>query len=179
MNRSHLTWLAVSCFLSLAACYVLVPVGFLAIRARHRHEMWEQIEKASEVTIRVPAKLFRWEIEGKEIRWQGRLFDVKDISRDGSFLKLTGLFDEDEQRLENEFSIFWDRRQEQGNSAGFSMGRFFQLLMYRDVNTFQLIAFDVSDKSEFLLCNTDPPSFGLHRPVTPPPEHMIAFPCFM
>lgn len=179
MNRSRLTWLTIICFLSLAACYLLVPVGFLAIRARHRHEMWEQIERSSEVTIRVPAQLLRWEIEGKEIRWQGRLFDVKDIFRDGSFLTLTGLFDEDEQRLENEFSILWDRRQEQGNSKGFSMGRFFQLLMYPDIYAIQLNSFVVFDQSEFIIRNADPPSFGPHQPVTPPPEHTIAFTDFM
>ncbi len=64
-----------------------------------KHQMFEQLEKESLVSISIPEKDIQWLEEDKELVVNGRYFDVKSIcKKNGQFL-ITGLFDDVEKSL--------------------------------------------------------------------------------
>lgn len=69
-----------------------------------QHQMLEQLESASLQTITVNKVDITWVKKNKEIIVNGKLFDVKSYSVAGNKIILTGLYDDDEDKLKKEFS---------------------------------------------------------------------------
>lgn len=69
------------------------------------HQMEEALERESLVTIRVPATELHWVRKNKELIWQGRHFDTKQVKWDANGICIiTGLFDDEEAALESAFA---------------------------------------------------------------------------
>lgn len=64
-----------------------------------QHEMREKLEQANLVTITVNKSEVKWMHKGREALINGNLFDVEEYSVKDDYIKLTGLFDEDEEKL--------------------------------------------------------------------------------
>jgi len=64
-----------------------------------RHQMEEELEQKNLVTVHVHASQVVWTDRGKEAIVNGHMFDVKNYTTNGDHIKLTGLFDNDEDAL--------------------------------------------------------------------------------
>lgn len=64
-----------------------------------RHEMEEKLENAQLHTIYVEKASFSWFKKNKEIKVDGRMFDVKSIRLENDHYVITGLFDDEETAL--------------------------------------------------------------------------------
>jgi len=82
---------------------VLIFTGFLVKQKYIQHQMHEQLERTSLSTITVNTTDITWLNEGKEAEIKGRLFDVKSVKASGGVITLTGLYDEKENELKEEF----------------------------------------------------------------------------
>ena len=89
-----------SCFLLLAGSLpVLLVLAFLIKQQVIRHQMLEKLEEQKLHSITLPAGEVHWVKKGKEIRVQGKMFDVKTVSEKNGQFTFTGLFDEEETEL--------------------------------------------------------------------------------
>lgn len=66
---------------------------------RVRHEMKEKLEYASLSTVSVPVNEVQWAKKGKEIKINGRLFDIKTQHNENGYAVFTGLYDDEEKAL--------------------------------------------------------------------------------
>jgi len=84
------------------------PIFFLVvffIKQLHiQQEMKEKLESASLQTIALKRSDFTWVRKNKEIVIDGKLFDIKSIVINKNEIIVTGLFDDDENKLEEMFS---------------------------------------------------------------------------
>lgn len=99
----------VKCFLAAVVLLVITaPLGYLLfyqVRICHnRFEMLERLEKENLHSITLSPTDFHWVIPGKEIKIKGRLFDVKNILRNGKTITVTGIFDDEEEELDRMIS---------------------------------------------------------------------------
>ncbi len=69
-----------------------------------QHQMLEQLESASLQTITINKVDITWVKKNKEIIVNGKLFDVKSYTVAGDKIILTGLYDDDEDKLKKEFA---------------------------------------------------------------------------
>jgi hypothetical protein len=88
---------------SLLLCIAVLPVVFsIYIQTSEtilHYRMREELEKSNLVTISVPASQLHWTHNGREAVIREKMFDVRSFSVEGDMIKLTGLFDEDEDAL--------------------------------------------------------------------------------
>lgn len=66
----------------------------------HKEQMERKILEVESIELKVPASSISWEMGGKEIRINGKLFDLLSIEFDGNFAYCKGIFDEEEELLE-------------------------------------------------------------------------------
>ncbi len=74
---------------------ILLPVWQQFIR----YQMMEELEAKNLTTVTIKNDDLRWTRRGKEITVNGNLFDVNEISKQGGFYIVTGLYDKDEDVL--------------------------------------------------------------------------------
>lgn len=97
LTKNHIT--ALGGLLLLLLPLLLIPT--LELRRRHvRGEMKDRLEQSTLHTLRLPASGLHWHKKGKEIRHEGRLFDVASLRYEGAEVVLTGLYDDEERRIE-------------------------------------------------------------------------------
>lgn len=82
-----------------------------------RHAMEEQLEQQHLDTLRIAEKDLVWYKKGKEVLIGQRLFDVKQLTREGQTVVLTGLFDENETRVKNKMSQLAKQQQQDDRSS--------------------------------------------------------------
>lgn len=70
------------------------------------HEMEEQLENASLRTITVDITAVHWIKKNKEVVIDGKLFDLRSYTVNGSRVTLTGLYDKDEDILNEQMKNF-------------------------------------------------------------------------
>ena len=91
---------------ALALLLLLAPlVGgvYLPLKqALHWYQMEEALEQCSLHTLKIPKIAVQWVKPGKEILVQGRFFDVKSIAWQSDTAIITGLFDEEEKKIEQQ-----------------------------------------------------------------------------
>jgi hypothetical protein len=81
----------------------MIPTLFLALSVLQQKwiawEMTEKLEHQQLHTLRIASHQLHWVKTGKEILVDGKLFDVKSFSTQGSYVQVHGLFDEEETKL--------------------------------------------------------------------------------
>lgn len=65
----------------------------------HFHQMQETLEQKSLQTLHLPESAITWIIPGKELRIDGKLFDVKCHTLKQGWMTIEGLFDEEEESI--------------------------------------------------------------------------------
>jgi len=93
-----------SLMLLLVVAPLLFFIGFLVKREIIYHEMMEKLESASLHTITIRLADVNWTKKNKEVMIDGKLFDVKYAEIIDNKIKLTGLFDDEETKLEKKIS---------------------------------------------------------------------------
>lgn len=79
----------------------------------------ERMEQEQLVTLTMPAIAVRWEKKDKELRIEGRLFDVKHYRLLKGQLTATGYFDEKEALLESLLALFPPSKKQHRSSLPF------------------------------------------------------------
>ena len=155
--------------LLIASIPTLLAILFDANRIYIREKMKTKLEKEFLITIHIPFKDVQWVKKNKEILFEGRLFDIKSIRSNGDLYIMTGLFDDDETALVNNFERIQKRR-----SSSEDINSFYTQL----IQLFQSVYFDFLDPSSLaayhkkLYCHTaSNPLPKIYRAVlTPPPQ---------
>lgn len=88
------------------------------------YERNEKFSKVSLQTIYVSTSDIYWVKAGKEILFQGKLFDVALYVTDGRTIKLTGFFDEKEDSLVRQIVQLAAQKNESGNPLNISAIKF-------------------------------------------------------
>lgn len=98
VERSHIA--AVSFSLLIVAPLLLIA-GLQSWQAILKHQWKERLEMEAAQTITLPVAAVVWEEKGKELIIDGKLFDIFSYHIAGDSLLATGVFDEQETRLES------------------------------------------------------------------------------
>ncbi len=85
---------------------LLFFAGFLVKQHVIQHEMEERLESASVQTISIDVTAIQWIKKNEEAVVDGKLFDVKTYNISGNKIILTGLFDNDEDKLNGQLQDF-------------------------------------------------------------------------
>ncbi len=85
-------------------------VGFLVKEKLVQHEMEEKLENNFLQTITVNISDIQRVKQNKEVIIFGKLFDIKSEIRNGNEITLTGLYDEEENKLREEFANIMHRK---------------------------------------------------------------------
>ena len=93
-----------SLLLLLLATPLFFFIGYLVKREIVYHEMMEKLESASLHTITLDLAEVNWIKANKEVMIEGKLFDIKNSEIIDNKIKLTGLFDYEETKLEKDFT---------------------------------------------------------------------------
>lgn len=88
-------------------------IGFLVKREIIYHEMMEKLESASLHTITIRLADVNWTKKNKEVMIDGKLFDVKYVEIIDNKINLTGLFDDEETKLEKKISTAFQSNKNQ------------------------------------------------------------------
>ena len=102
-----------SLLLLLLATPLFFFIGYLVKREIVYHEMMEKLESASLHTITLDLAEVNWIKANKEVMIEGKLFDVKNSEIIDNKIKLTGLFDYEETKLEKDFTDTFHTNQNQ------------------------------------------------------------------
>ena len=152
-----------------ASIPTLLVILFNVNRIYIREKMKTKLEKEFLITIHIPFKDIQWVKKNKEILFEGRLFDIKSIRSKGDLYIMTGLFDDDETTLVNNFEQFQKKRSSSKDINSF----YTQLILL-----FQSVYFDSLDPSSLAalhkktFCHTSsnaPPKIYCVV-LTPPPQ---------
>lgn len=81
----------------LLALPLLFSVAYLIKQKTVQADMRSRLEKFSLETISVPSHKVVWVKPDKEILVDGKLFDIRSYERKGSSIEFTGLFDKEEE----------------------------------------------------------------------------------
>ncbi len=98
---------------------VLVFTGFVVSQIIIQHQMEERLETSLLQSMTLDQEDFQWVKKNKEINIGGRLFDVKSYKIYGSKLVVTGLYDDDENKLKESISRIIHRK----NSESFPVSQ--------------------------------------------------------
>jgi len=115
-----------------SGCMPLLFIIVFKIKQQYiHHEMEEQLETRILRSITVAKKNVHWIEKGKEILFEGRMFDIKTCKQQGEHYIFTGLFDDDETALMQQLE------EKQNNSSSpdtKNIARLFQWLqsVYKD-----------------------------------------------
>jgi hypothetical protein len=152
----------------LAGFYVYFMVRLGDLRMKMREKLAELPADQLEA-VRIPLHLFKtsW-IEDKEIKWQGKMFDVARVERQDNIVIVYCIHDKDEDNLLSFIGAVIDMSQQDTQSTPSSVTQFFSLKYIltpltspeRSVReiTSSVCPYQVRFHSVFLL------------PVTPPPR---------
>lgn len=98
-------YLSVVTMLSIIAIPFLVAIGFVVKQQIIAHKMFEKLEQSAEKTYQYTLQEISWIKEGKELMIQGKMFDVKHFKIKENSIEITGLFDEEEDALQQQFLL--------------------------------------------------------------------------
>src|SRR5947208_3090119 len=105
-------------------CLVAIPVSyciyFFVKQQVVRHRMAEALEQSGLHTITTTTDRISWVNFGNEILIDGHLFDVESYKQTGKNLQLTGLYDIEEDDLNNQLNKIEQQRSRQ-NSGDYVM----------------------------------------------------------
>ena len=100
-------------------CVIEIPLLFSAyffVRQQIvQHKMREALEQQSLDTLNISLDKVKWVNEGQEILINGHLFDVESFKQTGSTLQVTGLFDTEEDNLDEQIKKLEQQRSCENN----------------------------------------------------------------
>jgi hypothetical protein len=104
--------------LCLAALLPMCLSGiYIAGRILIRVTMMEKMEKNELQTISIPTDQIRWFKKNHELMIDGKMFDVKSISKQGDTSIITGLFDDDDTELHEALAGMHEQKNKGQNNA--------------------------------------------------------------
>jgi len=98
--------------LSLAAMPAMMAVRFVVSTQIAEHKIFEQLEKGICHVHTFTKQQIQWVKEGKELLVEGKLFDVKEYRQNAGNIEVTGLFDEEEDDLQEKYKGLINRNTE-------------------------------------------------------------------
>jgi hypothetical protein len=121
----------------IGATLVMLPFIYAAtsviIYQVNRWEMMEKLEQQGLQTITLTSSdKYYWEEEGKEININGEMFDVESYSTQGAALIVTGLFDGQEDELNNHISAFFAKQDHNKNGNHSTIEQLVSLVFLQD-----------------------------------------------
>ncbi len=155
--------------LLVVASPLLLFTGFLIKQKNIQHNMNEQLEKVSLLTINTNIADIKWIKKGKEVEIDGRLFDVKKFHITGSQIMLTGLYDEDEYQLKKEFTGLMKEKKDGTTLLNQLVLKFIFTVSYDKPNTFTIATANITDKINYSFHNETAQSQSI-TVTTPPPN---------
>lgn len=116
--------------LLLAAIPLIYILIFKFQQQSIRHKMEERLEASVLHTICIPENKVQWMKKGKEIKVDGKMFDIKSFHIQNGVYVFTGLYDEEETALRD--NLQYEQEKNSQNSKQFT--QLFQLLqsIYND-----------------------------------------------
>ena len=151
---------------------LLFTLSFLFRQQLLRHEMKEKLEEEMLHTITVPEAEVQWIRSEKEIRLEGKMFDIKFFYvRNGEYV-FTGLYDEEETALNNYFEKNTDQNEAATNHVLSSLFKLLQSIYADDITETMPLADGPSTFCRLILKNTSPPFKDI---LTPPPQSAITY----
>ena len=156
--------LSLSMMPALFGAFILLQEIFI------RHAMLERMEYASLKSIRLQADKIKWHRQDSEIILDGRLFDVKTITRNGNVICLSGLFDDEETSLRDKVMHLYEE-ENQGKSKILVIHTFFT----QPALEIRQVSFHDSDITSiqtplFFSANAAKPKSAYLKLISPPPE---------
>ena len=157
-----------SLFFLLAASMPLLFTLFFLIRQQLiRHEMQEKLEEEMLHTIKVPEAEVQWIRSKKEVRLDGKMFDIKSFYVKNGEYVFTGLYDEEETALNNYFEKNTDQNKAATNQMLSSLFKLFQSVFTNDlIETMGLVDGPLTFCPLILTYNSPP----FKEILTPPPQ---------
>jgi hypothetical protein len=146
----------------------LLFFSFFIIHLRiTQHNAKERLEKDLLQTLHLNKDEFTWEKKKKEIRYQGKLFDIKTYTvKDGKH-HFTGLFDHEEMALKKFFKESTSKKNKQDNHLLASLFQLLQSVYSVDSNEMMTPAINSKDYCCLVLSNIPSPAKKI---LTPPPQ---------
>ena len=80
-----------------------MTVQFLISSKIAEHKIFEQLEKGIYKTYSFSRQQVQWIKKDKELLVDGKMFDVKHFSENGELIEMTGLFDNEENSLQEKY----------------------------------------------------------------------------
>lgn len=165
--KSLLKKIAAFIFLFIGFGPVLFTMFFLIKQQSIRHSMKEKLEQKLLHNISVPASKVMWVKYKKEIRVDGKMFDVKSFSVENDQYHFTGLFDEEETSLNNYLEKNTEQRNERSNRILASLLQLLQSVYPGDSNDPIMQEENSPDYCCLVLSNMPSPIKNI---LTPPPQ---------
>ena len=134
--------------------------------------MKEKLEEEMLHTIVVPAKQLIWVKYKKEIRVDGKMFDVKSIQIENGNYIFTGLYDDEETALNNYFENHTNEENESGDQLLSSIFQLLQSSFIEDETSSQVTGIIINKYSLFTLQHI---SFPIKNILTPPPQQFSGY----
>ncbi len=97
------------CMLFILVAPLFSFIYYLYAKSRMRYEMEEWLENAALERVSVPFEGLTWVKYGKEVRINGKLFDVKSFTKTSNQITLTGLYDSKEDELHHRLNKMLDQ----------------------------------------------------------------------
>lgn len=134
--------------------------------------MKEKLEEEMLHTIVVPAKQLIWVKYKKEIRVDGKMFDVKSIQIVNGNYIVKGLYDDEETALNNYFENHTNEENENGSQLLSSIIQLLQSSFIEDETSSQVTRIIINRYSLFTLPHI---SFPFKNIDTPPPQQFSRY----
>lgn len=129
--------------------------------------MKEKLEEEMLHTIVVPAKQLIWAKYNKEIRVDGKMFDIKSMRVENDNYIFTGLYDEEETALNNYFENHTNEENESGDQLLSSIFQLLQSSFIEDESNSLVTNISIIKYPVFTLQHI---SFPFKNILTPPPQ---------
>lgn len=122
--------------LLIVAVPLFFSAGFIILQQAVKYQMKEQLSLQQLQTITLPAASVKWLNQDDEIIIEGKLFDVQSYQIENDNLIVTGLFDEDEDKLNKKLQDFVERENDTPSPLDNLVVEFFSLPFYNNSTDF-------------------------------------------
>jgi hypothetical protein len=104
---AHFKKILVFCVAAVLVLPVVLP-SLLELKLLFIHSERDcRFEMENLTEVRLSVEDVHWDIAGKELRINGKLFDVKEASSSGKIMVFRGFFDTEESTLADEINFLW------------------------------------------------------------------------
>lgn len=101
-------FLSLITILGIMAIPLCLAIAFLLKQQIVAHQAFEKLENSASKTYQFSLAYIHWVKEGKELLVNGKMFDVKHSKITGNNIEITGIFDEEEDALQQQFYLLFN-----------------------------------------------------------------------